>query len=243
MCSAALDKGKCDYNSWQYGYTEKHIIYSLREMDYESVFSKENDDFSSEIVLLENKSKQLEKSLEAKAELLFRDDVTPIFMDKIVAESAKLEEALNQTREELQRLQHATILAKEDISLEKLGELFDNSSEDDLDKRLELNQLLKGSIATIKFIPIKKPDEDSVHSRIEIYFRKSTKKRSIIIYDERVKYSRLQNKSTSFTIDGDDPNFDIDNPNVDTDIIIHGDTVERQKAITDGMNFIWEVEE
>lgn len=272
VCSAALNKG-CEYNSWQYGYTEKHIIYSLREMDYKAVFSKEKEDYSSKIIVLEEKAKQLDNTMESKAQLLYRDDIPILLMEKLLDESKKVAEELEQVKKEIQTLQHATILAKEDISLEKLGELFDSAGEDRLDKRLALNQLLKSSIDEIKFIPLKRQSQKAedgstlgfVHSRIEIHFKKkfTTKIRSIIIYDERVKYSRLQNKSTSSTIDTDTTRVgydiyvdneattveytaapvDSDAITVDTDIIIRGDgTVDRHKAITDGKDFTWELE-
>ncbi len=236
VCSKALDKGQCDYNSWQYAFTEKHIIYSLREMDYKAVFSKQNHDFSGEIVLLEDRKKQLEKSLETKAQLLFRDDVTPIFMDKVVAESAKLEEELNHIKVDLQKLEHAAILAKEDIPLDKLGELFDSTKDGTLDKRLAVNQLLKASIEKITFIPIKEKSHysgafgDFIHSKVEIFFKNTEKSRTIMIFSERVKYSELQDKSSSFITDaaGD---------HLDTNIVISGDKVDRYKvgvAVTHG---------
>lgn len=237
VCSKANTKGKCNYVSFRYAMIEKHIIYSLREMDYSKVFNKDMTDYSGKILLKKDQLSKI-KSETANISLGLDFGLPDSALEPLRERLIQLDEQRTNIIKGLEELRSRQILSQSHnlSDLESVDKLLEDST---FDNRLKLHQILKSHISSISFQPIKAIGDVNAldeyqHSQLTIKFKNSDKERFISIY------AKSQHLSSSFVQYGCVTDFD-------TDIII-GDVVKRYKTgatIThngNGMDFFREVE-
>lgn len=218
----------CKYHSWQYKKVEKHILYSLREMDWAVLAGGPDRDFHGEILLKQDTLDQVNQDLDKLSNAFMNDvDLPKILIDKMKAleiQKDNLHFDISGLKDE-KSLESQRVL-KMDV---QLVDEFYQSLTKDIDTRIKINQMIKRLVKKIVFNPVKNSELWGV---ITIHFIHGGI-RIISILDKE------QTTSFSVTNTGNITSTGMANPGFDTRIIIDGEAVFRDKVIcNDYFDFI-----
>ncbi|WP_300459915.1 recombinase family protein [Desulfobacula sp.] len=221
VCSMAKSGSKdCEYVGWQYPKLEKHILYSLREMDWSVLAGGSERDFDGEIFLKQDTFKQVKKDLKKLSDDYMNDTDLP----KILIGKMKALEAQKDTLQvDIDGLIHEQILESERIlkmDVQLVDEFYQSLTKD-IDTRIKINQMIKSLVKKIVFKPVK---DSGLWGVITIHFINGGI-RIISILDKE------QTTSFSVTNTGNITSTGMANPGFDTRIIIDGEAVFRDKVI------------
>lgn len=235
VCSRANNKGGCKYVSHRYQMLEKHIIYSLRDMDYSKVFKTDTKDYQGEILEKKDKLLQVKKenaNITIGLDFGLPENSLAVIKSKLV----ELDKQIKGLNTDISNLKDKMLLSNENniADLEQLDLLLEDNS---LEHRQKLHSILIKYINEITILPIRetidindpKADcntlDDYHHSQIIISFHDTNKKRYITIMGKK------QDKSSSFVFDSAIKYGAIEAiNNHDTNVIIHKDRVDRWKT-------------
>ncbi len=183
ICATAKAGSKdCHYFSWQYPKIEKHILYSLREINYEDLFGEDPvRDFVSEILLKQDELKTVNAKI-YNIVAVIADTGSSALLDKLT----ELENTKAILISDIQDLENEKTVDQNKINradIELIDDFF--KDKDNLDLRLKVHQMLKGLISSIVFQVDLYGD---YYGFIKIYFNGGSS-RNIAIFDKSQKTS------------------------------------------------------
>ncbi len=183
----------CQYHTLRYHNIEKHILYSLREMDW-SLFSENSSkrNFDGEILTKKEEQAQIQTEIDNLLKLVGSGDFTESMLPSLNKKVGKLERDKGLLSDEIEAIEAEKAVDAEKSKAFDIGmvdEFYGSEDHQNVEKRLKTNQILKSLIKTITVQPYHIMYDDwkseglEIWGQLDIRFHKSDLVRTILILD------------------------------------------------------------
>ncbi len=145
----------CKYHSWNYDKVERHILYSLKEMDWSVLAPGDDRDYAGEVLDKEDEVRTIEKKINNLMALVGDGDITASALPSLREKLFKLEREKKVISNEIITLEDEKMLAaNRQASGVDIGMVDDfYKQKDSYEIRVQLNQMIKSQISKMEFHP------------------------------------------------------------------------------------------
>ncbi|WP_300459908.1 recombinase family protein [Desulfobacula sp.] len=146
----------CQYHSWNYDKVERHILFSLKEMDWSLLAPGDDRDYDGEILDKKDMVGSIEKKIDNLMALVSDGDYIEGSFPSLREKLFNLERQKKAVSEEIINLEDEKMLAAHKqtsgIDIGMVDDFY--QQKDDYEIRVQLNQMIKSLISKIEFNPM-----------------------------------------------------------------------------------------